>query len=178
MNIDDSLKEIGFPFCIEIYSDKLRYIDILVKAARYYLSDPLNQVICVTFKNAAYDISRKLKEANRLFFVDTVSIFKDYGLPYKNFNLINRPDLVDDIWYAISLELVRRKQDLSRSIIIFDDLMELSNYIGINESMMFLNPLIRQIRSKGASIILLSGINGNNFEKEIFHRLADRVIIL
>jgi hypothetical protein len=180
MNIEKSFERIKDPYFVALYSQKETYLNILIDTLKFLLKDEEKEVICLTWKDSAHDIHNILEKDNiptdHLFFIDSVSIFSDFGLPYKNFDIVNKPDLIDDIWVAISTELIRRRKKEKQAIVILHNVSTLMEYMDINEMLMFLGPMIRQLRNKGANIIITNGININSLESNLINNLAQDTI--
>lgn len=178
MTLNDSLNHLKEGFCAAISSDEKHYFDVLAQTIAYFLEKGIG-VVCITWEYPAHDIFRavdKLTNADALFFIDAISIFKDYGLPYRNFDIVNSPDLIDDIWVSINVELMRRKQRHEKTVVILDHVASLVNYLDVNETVLFLYGLIRQLKENHINIILISGVTGESVEKNLFHQIVDNII--
>jgi hypothetical protein len=179
MELIEQLGTLKQPFYIAIETKFQDYFQIIVGTLKYYLANTDNEIVCVTLKHPAVDIFKALEtkvESGRLFFVDAISVFTDYGLPAGQMTSVMRPELVNDIWSIISQELVRRQINNQKTIVILHCVAELIQYIDINEALIFLNNLTSQLKEKEVSVIITTGIRDNRYEKDLFQAQMDTVI--
>ena len=178
MSLVESLELLGKRFSVAIYSSERPYFDVLIDTILYFLKKRNNQLVCLTLEHGAYDIQTRLgKEGieEGIFFVDPVSVMNDKGLPYGDFDLINNPELVDDMWVSILVN-VREARKKGETTVIFYYISELVKYIGIDNALFFLNAVLKQLKEQGINTVLVTGVKDDSLQKTIFNGLVNKII--
>jgi hypothetical protein len=180
MHIHHHLHKLPHRFCVDVFSKHESYFEILVDILHFYLKYKEEHIICITLEHSAYNIHKaveaKIADTDRLYFIDAISVFKGMGLPYRNFEAITSPHLVNDIWASVEREVQKRINIDKEVVVVLYYMSSLLEYIDINHVMMFLRPLIERLKQMKASIVMISGVHENHTFKQQFHGLVDEVI--